>query len=55
MPVPVIASGGVGTLDHLVEGCSRAAPRRCSRPRSFTSAPTPSPRPRRTWPRPASR
>ena len=28
VPVPVVASGGVGTLDHLVEGVRRAAPRR---------------------------
>ena len=54
VPVPVIASGGVGTLDHLVEGVTRGpCRRRCSPPRSSTSATTPSPRPRRTWPPPA--
>ncbi len=53
--IPVIASGGVGTLAHLVEGVTRATPRRCSPPRSSTSASIPSPRPRRRWRRPASR
>ena len=54
--VPVIASGGVGTLDHLVEGI-RDGPRhaRCWPPRSSISAPSASARPRRTWPPPASR
>ena len=56
VPVPVIASGGVGTLDHLVEGirdghATRGAGgldlpfRRAHRAR----------RPRPTWPRPACR
>ena len=46
--VPVIASGGVGTLDHLVEGVRRRAePTPCWRRRSSTSASTRSPRPRR--------
>jgi imidazole glycerol phosphate synthase subunit HisF len=53
--IPVIASGGVGTLDHLVEGVTKAMPARCWPPRSSISANTPSPRPRRTWPPPASR
>ena len=34
--VPVIASGGVGTLDHLVAGIATAMPRRYWRPRSST-------------------
>ena len=50
--VPVIASGGVGTLDHLVEGVRRrAAPTPCWPRRSSTSAPTPWPRPSATSPR----
>jgi cyclase len=46
--VPVIASGGVGTIDHLVDGSRWAAPTRCSRRRSSTSASTrwPTPRPK---------
>ena len=35
---PVIASGGVGKLDHLVEACARAMPARCSPPQSSISA-----------------
>ena len=54
--IPVIASGGVGTLDHLVEGVTEGArQRRCWPPRSSTSATSPSARPRPTWPPPASR
>ena len=48
VPVPVIASGGVGSLDHLVEGIRDGTPARCSRPRSSTSASTRSARPRRS-------
>ena len=44
--VPVIASGGVGNLDHLVDGVRRATPARCSPPRSSISANTRSGRPR---------
>ena len=50
VPVPVVASGGVGTLDHLVEGVTRAAPRPCSPPRSSISASSPSPRRRNVSP-----
>ena len=53
--IPVIASGGVGTLDHLVEGVTTAMPLRCLPPRSSISAPSPSPRPRPIWPPPAFR
>jgi cyclase len=53
--VPVIASGGVGTLDHLVEGVNAGAAARCSRRASSTSASTPSRRPSGTWPSTASR
>ena len=39
--VPVIASGGVGTLEHLCEGATDGgAIGACSRPRSSTSAST---------------
>ena len=48
--VPVIASGGAGELDHLGRGDRRrAAPTRCSAPRSSTTAPTRSPRRRSGW------
>ena len=50
---PVIASGGAGTLDHLAEALRAAPTRRCA-PRSSTTASTRWPRPRRTWPPPAS-
>ncbi len=36
--VPVIASGGAGNLDHMVDGIRDGQRPRCSRPRSFTSA-----------------
>ena len=39
--VPVIASGGAGTLDHLVEVLQKAKLTRCSRPAFFTSASSP--------------
>jgi cyclase len=55
VPVPVIASGGVGTLDHLVEGVTEGGASAVWPRRSFISANTPSPRPRRTWPRPVYR
>ena len=42
--VPVIASGGAGELDHLVEAVRPGTPTRCSAPRSSTTAPTRSPR-----------
>jgi len=45
--VPVIASGGVGTLEHLVEGLSSAEPTVCSLPRSSISAATASQKPKR--------
>ena len=51
--VPVIASGGVGTLDHLVDGVKQATPAPCSPPPSSISAPTRSARPSSTWPPPA--
>ena len=47
--VPVIASGGVGTLEHLYDGCDRG--RRdaaCWRPRSSTSASSRCAKPRPT-------
>ena len=53
VPVPVIASGGVGTLEHLVEGVTQGGARRCWPPRSSISASSPSPRRRNDWPRPA--
>jgi hypothetical protein len=37
--VPVIASGGVGTLDHLVEGVREGMPPPCSPPRFSISEP----------------
>ena len=37
--VPVIASGGAGTLDHLVDALAPAPTRRCA-PRSSTTAST---------------
>ena len=36
--IPVIASGGVGTLEHLAEGVSEDGPMRCWRPASSISA-----------------
>ena len=55
VPMPVIASGGVGALDDLVERGARAGMRaRCSPPRSSISAPTRSARRRPTWRRRAS-
>ena len=47
VPVPVIASGGVGNLQHLVDGVIQGGATRCWRPRSSTSASTASPRPSR--------
>jgi cyclase len=52
--VPVIASGGVGTLEHLVDGVVDGGPTPCWRRRSSTSPSTPWPRPRRRWRPPAS-
>ena len=50
-PVPVIASGGVGSLEHLVDGARRRGrPTPCWPPRSSTSVSSPWPRPRPTWP-----
>ncbi len=51
--VPVIASGGVGSLDHLSPVCCRAARRRFWRPRFSTSAPIRSLKPSSIWPKPA--
>ena len=54
--VPVIASGGAGTLDHLVEAVERGRRRRRARaPRSSTTASTPCARPRSGCERPGSR
>ena len=53
--VPVIASGGAGELDHLVEAVEEGTPTRCSAPRSSTTAPTRSPRRSSGWSRPGSR
>ena len=47
--VPVIASGGVGNLDHLVDGVRVGRATRCSRPRSSISANTPSGRLNNIW------
>ncbi len=55
VPVPVIASGGVGNLDHWSRASATATPPRCWRPRSFISASSPCARPRTTWRRPACR
>lgn len=52
--VPVIASGGVGTLDHLVDGVIEGAHRRCWPPPSSTSATSPSARRRLIWRLPVS-
>ena len=41
--IPVIASGGVGNLEHIYDGSPRAKPAPPSLRRSFTSASTPSP------------
>ena len=46
--IPVIASGGVGVLDHLVHGAIEGGAMRCWRPASSTSASTPSARRRPT-------
>ena len=43
--VPVVASGGVGNLDHLVAGVTQATPAPCSPPRSSISAKPASPSP----------
>ena len=53
--VPVIASGGAGKPDHLVEACRREAPTRCSAPRSSTTASTASARRRNACATPGSR
>jgi len=42
-PVPVIASGGVGNLQHLADGPSRVGPRPCWPRPSSISASSPSP------------
>ena len=47
--IPVIASGGVGNLDHLVDGIWKAAPMPYWPPASSTSASTQCPRPRPIW------
>ena len=49
IPIPVIASGGVGELSHLAEGVVEGAPTRFSPPRSSTTAATRSPRPSGRW------
>ena len=55
VPVPVIASGGVGTLEHLYEGIAEGTPRPCWPRRSSTSASSPSGRRTNTCARAASR
>ena len=52
--VPVIASGGVGTLQHFVEGARPARPA-CWPPACSISARSPSPRLRQRWQRPDCR
>ena len=51
--VPVIASGGVGNLEHLADGILDGRPTRCSRPASSTTASTRCARRRNSW-RPAA-
>ena len=51
--IPVVASGGVGNLHHLVEGPSSGTPTRCLRLPSSISGKRPWPRPRRRLRRPA--
>ena len=41
--VPVIASGGAGTVEHFVDGRPRRAPTPCWRRPSSTTAPCASP------------
>ena len=55
VPVPVIASGGAGELEHLSEAIARAAPTPCSAPRSSTTASSASARRSSTSPPTASR
>ena len=55
LEIPVIASGGVGNLEHLVDGVCRAAPMRCWRPAFSTTANTPCGRPRNSWRNTASK
>ncbi len=47
--IPVIASGGVGNLQHLADGILEGMPARCWRPVSSTLASTRCRRPRPTW------
>ena len=53
--VPVIASGGVGTLRIWSMACAKVTPRPCLPPRSSTMASTPSARPSASWRRQACR
>jgi cyclase len=53
--VPVIASGGVGTLDHLVEGIREGHATAVLAASIFTSAPIRLPKPRCIWRLPACR
>ena len=55
VPVPVIASGGVGTLDTWWRAFATATPPRCWRPRSSISASIRCARPRPIWPKPGCR
>ena len=55
VPVPVIASGGVGTLSISPTASASAAPTRCSPPASSTTASSRSATPRRSWRATASR
>jgi hypothetical protein len=48
--IPVIASGGVGNLQHLADGVTKVGRMRCWPPRSSILANTPCARPRNTWP-----
>ena len=50
--VPVIASGGVGTLEHLVEGVTQGHASAVLPPPSSTTAPSASAKPSATWPPP---
>jgi Imidazoleglycerol-phosphate synthase len=53
VPVPVVASGGVGKLDDLVDGVTKGGASAVLAARSSISASSPSPRPRNIWRAPA--
>jgi hypothetical protein len=55
LDIPIIASGGVGNLEHLVQGVTPGMPTRCWRPAFFTMGNTRCDRPRSRWRRIESR